>query len=75
VKQLLMLACRYIASGRTTEKTRPLPSNGCSLFLCRCLVMGLCVTIFIGAKKMSRRKAVEEDESRLLGPIHVLCYV
>jgi hypothetical protein len=31
LSSLLLLASRYIASGRTTRKTRPLPSNGCRL--------------------------------------------
>jgi hypothetical protein len=53
----LFLASRYIASGRTTQKAYPLPSNGCSLvlrvrccgmcLLSRCLPMGLCVTIYM----------------------------
>jgi hypothetical protein len=51
----LLLASRYIASGRTAQKTHPLPSNGLPLLLrircsrmcllSRCLAMGLCVTI------------------------------
>jgi hypothetical protein len=51
----LLLASRYIISGRTTQKTHPLPSYGYPLFLrircrgicllSRCLAMGLCVTI------------------------------
>jgi hypothetical protein len=51
----LLLASRYIASTRTTQKTHSLPSNGCPLFLrirsrrmcllSRCLAMGLCIAI------------------------------
>jgi hypothetical protein len=51
----LLLASGYIASGRTTQKTYPLPSNGHPLLLrircrgmcllSRCLAMGRCVTI------------------------------
>jgi hypothetical protein len=52
----LLLPSLYIASGRTTQKTHPLPSNECPLLLrihcrgmylvSRCLAMGLCFTIF-----------------------------
>jgi hypothetical protein len=52
--QLLLASC-YIALGRTTEKTHPLPSNGCPLLLhihcrgmcllSRCPAMGICITI------------------------------
>jgi hypothetical protein len=52
----LLLASRYIASGRTTQKTHPMPSNesplllrircGGMYLLSRCLAMGLWVTIF-----------------------------
>jgi hypothetical protein len=51
----LLLTSRYIALGRTTQKTHPLPSNGYPLVLricCRgmsllspCLAMSVCVTI------------------------------
>jgi hypothetical protein len=50
-----LLAYRYIASGRTMQKTYPLPSNGCPLvlriqcrgmcLLSRCPAMDLCVII------------------------------
>jgi hypothetical protein len=38
----LLLAPRYIASGRTTQKTHPLPSNGCPLLL-RIRCRGVCL--------------------------------
>jgi hypothetical protein len=52
----LLLACRYIASGRTTaQKTHPFPSNGrpstaehVTSGMClpsRCLGMGICVSV------------------------------
>jgi hypothetical protein len=51
----LLFASRYIASGRTTQKTHPLPTNGYPLLLrircggmcllSRCLAMGPCFTI------------------------------
>jgi hypothetical protein len=51
----LLLASHYIASGRTTQKTHPLPINGCPLLLrircrgicllSRCVAVSLCVTL------------------------------
>jgi hypothetical protein len=51
----ILFASRYIVSGRTIQKTQPLPSNGCPLLLrircsgmcllTRCLAVGLCVTM------------------------------
>jgi hypothetical protein len=55
LKCQLLLASRYIASCRTTQKTHPLPRNGCPLLLrirfrgmcslSRWLAMDLCVTV------------------------------
>jgi hypothetical protein len=53
----LLLTTGYIASGRTTQITHPLPSNGCPLLLrircrgmcllSRCLAIGLCLRIIV----------------------------
>jgi hypothetical protein len=55
LKCQLLLACFHIASGRTTQKTHPVPNNGFPLLLrircrgmcllSRCLAMGLCFAI------------------------------
>jgi hypothetical protein len=74
----LLLASRYIASGRTTQKTHPLPSNGCPLLLrircrgmcllSRCLAMVLCVTILSSRtfKSYSLRCKISRKSLQLL---------
>jgi hypothetical protein len=56
----LLMTYRYIVSGRTTQKTHPLSTNGCSLLLrircagcllSRCLAMGLFVTVPIQVRQ------------------------